>query len=123
MRRVVIPSLRALMLLRENLIEDDLDDDADDGYGGGAGGGGLNDMVGLNVIAAHLVDWTDPRKLIVLNGAGANAGTGDTEGVIGDDQGTNKRKETVNTDVHLNLAADLLERICSSGCYSTLSSS
>ncbi len=58
------------------------------------------DMVGLAVVVAHLVDWTDGRKL-----AAALTGCGD------------EAASRAGGDVHLGVAADALERmlgVCSS---------
>ena len=87
MQRVVLPALRNLMLVHENLDDD-------------------QEMVGLNVIGAHLVDWTDPRKLFV--------GPNSTTDVVVVGPGV-----VNNAQVHLRLANDLLERISSSTCHRT----
>lgn len=56
-----------------------------------------SDMVSLNTIGAHLVDWTDPRKCYL---PGDNMSLGDEAA-----------KKAVNGDVHLDLARDILERL------------
>lgn len=97
MGRITVPALHSLTLLSESI---DGDDEGDE------------EMVGLTVIAAHLVDWTDPRKLISLDS-------------LGEAREINSRKTVaarpVNTDVHLNLARDVLEKMCSAGCNSNSS--
>ncbi|KAI9791351.1 MAG: hypothetical protein M1833_001542 [Piccolia ochrophora] len=90
MQRVAVLAIHALMLINESV-----DEEADD-------------MVTLSVIAAHLVDWTDPRKLVLP----------DTEsglGVFGD-SGRKEASRAINGDVHLDLAVDALEKICASSC-------
>lgn len=64
------------------------------------------EMVGATVTASLLADWTDPRKLVVLD-----AGSGWDE--LG-------RKETkvVAGDIHLDLADGLLEKALSNSCSS-----
>ncbi|KAI9729659.1 MAG: hypothetical protein M1818_008412 [Claussenomyces sp. TS43310] len=84
MRIVSLDALHALFNMREHLDEDD------DGL----------EMVGLGTIAAHLVDWTDPRKCYV---------PGDSM-TLSDEAS----KKLVNGDVHLDLARDILERLNSS---------
>ena len=67
--------------------------------------------LGLGVIAAHLVDWTDPRKVVNLDTIG--------EEVI--DDGSRRKTivtKVINSDVHLNLARDVLEKVNSSTCNS-----
>jgi len=63
----------------------------------------MGEMVGLNVVVAHLVDWTDGRKLAAaLGGLGAKN--------MEDDEG----------EVHVEWALELLERVlgvCSSKCF------
>lgn len=53
-----------------------------------------DEMVSLSTIAACLVDWTDPRKCY-----SPDSGFSDAE------------KKTVNADVHLDFAHDILERL------------
>ncbi|KAJ9134466.1 Condensin subunit-like protein [Pleurostoma richardsiae] len=59
------------------------DDDADVG----------DEMVSLSTIGACLVDWTDPRKCYAP------------------DHGADAEKKHVNSDVHLDFARDILERL------------
>ena len=65
------------------------------------------EMVGMSVVGAHLVDWTDARKLVVP----------DAGSVSWDEMGR-KEVKAVNADIHLDLAVDMLEKILSSGCPS-----
>ncbi|TKA63538.1 hypothetical protein B0A49_11325, partial [Cryomyces minteri] len=58
------------------------------------------EMVGMGVVAAHLVDWTDPRRVI---GAAGALGTV-----------TGKEKEA-GGEVHFSLAEELLEKILTPG--------
>lgn len=81
MRSVAVDALHALYNIHEGL--DDEDEDIE--------------MVGLSVIGAHLVDWTDPRKCYVPGNSMSIA-----------DEGA---KKAVNGDVHLDLASDILERM------------
>lgn len=93
MQKIAVGAVHSLMLVSENMDEEE-------------------EMVGLSVIAAHLVDWTDPRKLVILDTLGSEEAS---------EQQT-KRKDIakgVNGDVHLNLAKDILEKICSPTCHST----
>ncbi len=98
MTGVAVPVLRHLMLVQENR-DDDEDDDDEVGMGLG---GGKGKMVGLGVVAGHLVEWTDCRRLV-----GKDRKSGD-----GDDSG--KEKEMMMG--HVVLARNVLERICSGGC-------
>ena len=68
------------------------------------------EMVGMGVVGAHLVDWTDARKLVVP----------DAGSVSWDEMGR-KDVKAVNADIHLDLAVDLLEKILSSACPSKTS--
>ncbi len=70
------------------------------------------EMVGISVVGAHVVDWTDARKLVVPDAAGSG----------GWDEMGRKEVKALNTDVHLDLAVDILEKISSSGCSSTSTS-
>ncbi|KAI9665602.1 MAG: hypothetical protein M1829_005682 [Trizodia sp. TS-e1964] len=81
--RVTSSTLQALASLREE-IEDDDDADAL-----------AEPMVPLSVVAAHLVEWTDPRKLVTPHAA---------EG-----------KEAPNAGIQLSVAADVLARLESGG--------
>jgi len=56
-----------------------------------------------------LVDWTDARKLVVQDAA-----------AVSWDEAGRKEVKAVNGDVHLDLAAELLERAMSNGCTSKL---
>ncbi|KAI9828456.1 MAG: hypothetical protein M1832_002884 [Thelocarpon impressellum] len=87
MGRVAVPVMHGLALLGED-IDEELEED----------------MVPLPVVAAQLVDWTDPRKLVVAG-----------EAASWDEMGR-KESKGVNGDVHLDLAVEVLEKICSSGC-------
>ncbi|KAI9828592.1 MAG: hypothetical protein M1826_005974 [Phylliscum demangeonii] len=104
MQRVAVPALHALTLVHAHAQDED--DDGDDGDRHGT------EMVGLAVIAAHLVDWTDARKVVVVDGGagvnrrkdGAGAGPGVAAGA------------GALADVPLRLARDLLEKIVSATC-------
>ncbi|KAI9846360.1 MAG: hypothetical protein M1837_004213 [Sclerophora amabilis] len=89
MQRVAVPVMHSLIQ-----INDDLDEE--------------EEMVGLTVIAAHLADWTDPRKLVV---AGTPAGES-----LFDESGRKDAAKAVPGDIHLDLAKDVLEKMFSSGC-------
>jgi len=65
------------------------------------------EMVGMNVVGAHVVDWTDARKLVVP----------DAGSVSWDEMGR-KEVKAVNADIHLDLAINILEKISSSNCPS-----
>jgi condensin complex subunit 3 len=81
MRSVAMDAMHSLFNIHESLDGEDED----------------SEMVSLNTIGAHLVDWTDPRKCYA---AGDSMGLGDEVA-----------KKTVNGDVHLDLARDILERL------------
>lgn len=65
------------------------------------------DMVGMAVVVGMLVDWTDPRKLVVQD-----------EAESGWDEMGRREIKAVDGTVHLQLAEDLLEKILSGGCPS-----
>lgn len=65
------------------------------------------DMVGVGVVGNMLVDWTDARKLVVQ----------DETSVSWDEVGKREGK-AVNGDIHLCLAASLLERCFVHSCTS-----
>lgn len=88
MGRVGVAVVHALMGVMEELDEEE-------------------EMVGMSVVGAHVVDWTDARKLVVQD-----------EGRVSWDEMGRKEVKAVNTDIHLDLAADILEKILSSGCPS-----
>ena len=96
MQRVNVAAIHSLMLVNDNVDEEE-------------------EMVGTTVIASQLVDWTDPRKLVV---AGSAAGES-----LFDEMGKRDAAKAVNGDVHLNLATDLLEKIGSSSCNSKFQAS
>ncbi|KAI9827692.1 MAG: hypothetical protein M1819_006893 [Sarea resinae] len=98
MGRVAVGVMEKLVGINEDLM------DEDDG----------NSMVGLGVVAAHLADWTDARKLVVLDQEGAGG-----VGMLGLElDGTSGRAKAsvVDSNVHLDLAVDILERALGSGC-------
>ena len=64
----------------------------------------------MNVVGAHVVDWTDARKLVVP----------DAGSVSWDEMGR-KEVKAVNADIHLDLAINILEKILSSNCSSKTS--
>ncbi|KAI4163677.1 MAG: hypothetical protein LQ342_002711 [Letrouitia transgressa] len=63
------------------------------------------DMVGIGMVGNMLVDWTDARKLVVQ----------DETSVSWDEAGKREGK-AVNGDIHLSLAASLLERCFVHSC-------
>lgn len=65
------------------------------------------EMVGMSVVGAHMVDWTDARKLVVPDA-----------GRVSWDEMGRKEVKAVNADIHLDLAVDILEKVLSSGCPS-----
>ncbi len=67
------------------------------------------EMVGISVVGTMLVDWTDARKLVVQDAA-----------AVSWDEAGRKEVKAVNGDVHLDLAAELLDRAMSNGCTSKL---
>ncbi len=87
MRRVALDALHALRNVREGLLEADDEVDVND------------EMASLAAIGACLVDWTDPRKCYV---PGTTASAMDPAAA---------EKKNVNGDVHLDLAADILEKL------------
>ncbi|KAI9886999.1 MAG: hypothetical protein M1823_001215 [Watsoniomyces obsoletus] len=87
---VAVPVLRHLMLIQENRDEDEDDEDV------GIERGGKETMVGLAVVAGHLVEWTDVRRLV--------GGDGKEETSV------------MMMGGHVALARNVLERLCSGGC-------
>ena len=67
------------------------------------------DMIGLSDVGSILVDWTDPRKLVVPDVA-----------AISWNEAGKKEVEAVSGDIHLDLANSLLQRVMSHGCPSKL---
>ena len=88
MGRIVPGVLRALVGLEEELDEDE-------------------EMVGMTVVTNMLVDWTDARKLVVLD-----------DGAASWDEAGRKEIKAVNGDIHLDLADALLEKAMVHGCPS-----
>ncbi|MCJ1316088.1 hypothetical protein MMC15_001408 [Xylographa vitiligo] len=86
MGKVVPGVLHALVGLEEELEENE-------------------EMVGMTVVTNMLVEWTDARKLVVLDEAAASW-----------DEAGRKEIKTVNGDIHLNLADALLEKAMAHGC-------
>ena len=85
----VIPSvLHALVGLGEELDEDE-------------------EMVGMSVVANMLTEWTDARKLVVLDAA-----------AVSWDEAGRKNTQAINGDIHLDMAITLLERAMTPGCSS-----
>ena len=85
----VVPGvLHALIGLGEELEEDE-------------------EMVGMSVVANMLTDWTDARKLVVPDAA-----------AVSWDEAGRKDTQAVNGDIHLDMAASLLERAMAPGCAS-----
>ena len=68
------------------------------------------EMVGLSVIGNMLVDWTDPRKLVIQDQA-----------VLSYDESEKKKRDVVGGDIPLNLAESLLEAVMGHGCSSKAS--
>ncbi|KAK3313404.1 condensin subunit Cnd3 [Apodospora peruviana] len=81
MGSVVLDALHTLYNVREGLDDDDADVE--------------DEMVSLSTIGACLIDWTDPRKCYTPGAA----------------VGIDGEKKNVNSDVHLDLARDVLERL------------
>ena len=65
------------------------------------------EMVGISVVGNLLVDWTDARKLVVLD-----------EAAISWDEAGRKQAKAVDGDVHLVLAQSLLKRTLNPACSS-----
>ncbi|RDL40937.1 ARM repeat-containing protein [Venustampulla echinocandica] len=82
MRKVALDAMHKLFEVQETLDDE---------------GEAEVDIISLNTIGAHLIDWTDPRKCYVPG----NQLTLSDEGP----------KKAVNGDVHLYFARDLLERL------------
>ncbi|KAL8835692.1 MAG: hypothetical protein Q9170_003231 [Blastenia crenularia] len=61
--------------------------------------------IGINVVGNMLVDWTDARKLVVLDAA-----------AVSWNEAGEKEVKAVNGDIHLTLADSLLERALNHGC-------
>ncbi|KAI9852004.1 MAG: hypothetical protein M1838_002127 [Thelocarpon superellum] len=97
MQRVTVAAIHSLILVSEHVDEEE-------------------EMVALSVIASHLVDWTDPRKLVVAASASGSGGAAAAAESIFDEMGR-KENKAVNGDVHLDLAGDILERISASNCH------
>ena len=68
-----------------------------------------DEMVGMTVIANMLIDWTDARKLVVQD---------DTR--VSWAEAGKKEVKAVNADIHLDLAAELLEKAMTHGCPSKI---
>jgi len=81
MQKVALDALHKLFEVQENL-----DDEGD----------AETEMVSLSTIGAHLIDWTDPRKCYV---PGSQMTLEESA------------KKSVNGDVHLEFARDILERL------------
>jgi len=81
MASITVTEFHNLFVLRSSL------DDGED-----------QEMVSLSVIAAHFMDWTDPRKTVTPRSGGALA------------------EKVVDATPHAIIARDALERICTSGC-------
>ncbi len=67
------------------------------------------EMVGIGVVGNMLLDWTDARKLVIQD-----------EDRLGWGEAGKKEAKTVNGDIHLDLAENLLEKVMSHGCTSKL---
>ncbi|KAL8726494.1 MAG: hypothetical protein Q9166_006689 [cf. Caloplaca sp. 2 TL-2023] len=65
------------------------------------------EAIGVNIVGNMLVDWTDPRKLIIQDASS-----------ISWDEAGGKDATSVNGDIHLTLADSLLERALTHGCPS-----
>ena len=85
---------------------DEYDDDNDYGAGGGSGAAAAGNKVSLKAIGEMLLDWTDPRKAVVRDGAGAGRW----------DEAGKKDGREVDGHVHLVLAEGALERLLARGC-------
>ena len=65
------------------------------------------EMTSINVVGNMLIDWTDARKLVVPDAA-----------TVSWDEAGRKEVRTVDSDVHLSLAENVLERAMHHGCSS-----
>ena len=65
------------------------------------------EMVGMTTVTNMLVEWTDARKLVVLDAA-----------AVSWDEAGRREIKTVNGDIHLDLADALLEKVMAHGCPS-----
>lgn len=89
-------------------IAEDLDDEVDSADDAGKG-----NMVGLTTVVAMLADWTDGRKVVRIGegGRGLEERPGSEKAV----------SEGPNSDVHLEVVRDVLEKVlrgsCSRECY------
>ncbi|KAI9777472.1 MAG: hypothetical protein M1839_008884 [Geoglossum umbratile] len=84
MQKIAVAAIHSLILLHDNLDEEE-------------------EMVSPVMIASHLVDWTDPRKVV---------GARDVEGLV-DDAGRKGAAKIIDGTVHLDLAKDVLEKVAS----------
>ena len=103
MQKIAVEAIHSLIVVNENMDEEE-------------------DMVGLTTIAAQMVDWTDPRKLVVLDDYVRHEQDEEKQGAATDPSGMKRTKGTagsaeVNGDVHLYLTRDILGKICSSACH------
>lgn len=90
MGRVALTVLSWCISMKEEMDVNGVDPDDSTGAAGGS-----SDMVGLAVVVAHLVDWTDGRKLAVARSAGLRS----------------YARDTLDGDVHLSLAKQILQKI------------
>jgi condensin complex subunit 3 len=91
MQKIAVGAVHSLILLHDNLD-------------------GEEEMVSPVMIASHLVDWTDPRKVV---------GVKDVEAPLDDA----RRKDTakaIDATVHLDLAIDILEKVASNASSKSL---
>ncbi|KAH0547793.1 hypothetical protein FGG08_000050 [Glutinoglossum americanum] len=84
MQEIAVAALHSLILLHDNLDEEE-------------------EMVTPVMIASHLVDWTDPRKVVSVRDMEA----------LADDIGRKEISKSIDGTVHMDLAKDVLEKIAS----------
>ena len=104
MARIAPAVLQAVATRR--VEEAELEDDSDEEYVAPASAGADGNKVSLKVVGEMLVDWTDPRKLVVQD---------DSEAGRWDEAGK-KEGRAVDGRVHLVLAEGALECALAHGC-------
>ncbi|KAH7135185.1 condensin complex component cnd3 [Dendryphion nanum] len=83
MSQIAIPVIQKLMVMREDIDEED------------------DEMVGWPVVAAHLAEWTDGRKVVGASELGIDGKVNTPEGA---------------EEAHIQLAVEILERALRDGC-------
>ena len=102
--RVAPAVLHAVVARRAEEAELALDSDDDDNAV--AAGAADGSKVKLTTVGEMLVDWTDPRKVVVPDDAGADRW----------DEAGRKEGRTIDGHAHLVLAEAALERVLAHGC-------